>query len=433
VVRTKEGHAVTQVIARGLVPARTALDNGPVIIVQETTTTPSVTIDATFRAGNIHDPDDRTGLAYLVGRVLDRGTERRDGERIAEELDDRGVTLRVATTRHTLLVSCSCLAEDFDDMLSLVVDVARRPVFPDEEIGKRRSEAITAVRQDEDNTAVRAVEAAFDLMYGASHPYARRAKGTVESLERIDRASMVEFHRRHVTPRALTVVIVGDVRTRKAIDRAAAELSDWNAGPADDVPVPVPPAAARRLRRIAMPGKSQSDIAYGFTTIRRLDPRFHAYWLMNNIFGQYGLGGRLADNIRERQGMAYYALSAFDPNVGEGPLMVRAGVDPANVERAIAAIDAEVRALGSGGPTDVEMTESRDYLIGSIPRMLETNQSIAAFLQNVEQFDLGLDYDRRLPSLLSAVTRDEVAAAAADVLDPDRASIAVAGPHEAAE
>jgi predicted Zn-dependent peptidase len=75
------------------------------------------------------------------------------------------------------------------------------------------------------------------------------------------------------------------------------------------------------------------------------------------------------------------------------------------------------------------MEESRGYLIGSIPRLLETNDSIAAFLQECERFDLGLDYDRRLPELLSAVTIDDVRAAAADVLDPDRAAIAIAGPE----
>jgi zinc protease len=112
--------------------------------------------------------------------------------------------------------------------------------------------------------------------------------------------------------------------------------------------------------------------------------------------------------------MAYYAFSSCDPNVAEGPLLVRAGVDPANVERAVEAIDEEVRGLGSDGPTSTEVAETRDYLIGSIPRMFETNQSIAAFLQTCEMFGLGLDYDRRLPSLVEAVTRDEIAAAAAE-------------------
>ena len=136
---------------------------------------------------------------------------------------------------------------------------------------------------------------------------------------------------------------------------------------------------------IAMPGKTQTDIAYGFTTIRRLDPRYYAYWMMNNVLGQFGLGGRLADNIRERQGMAYYAFSTLEPAAGEAPLLMRAGVDPANVDRAIAAIDHEVATLASTGPTATELAETRAYLVGSIPRLLETNQSIAAFLQTSEE------------------------------------------------
>jgi zinc protease len=423
---------MTSGLARGLTPERALLDTGAVVTVQETTTTPAVTIDASFRAGSVSEPPDLPGLAYLVARVLDRGTEHRTADRLAEELDDRGVSLFVTATRHTLRISCTCLAQDFDDMLSLVVDVARRPIFPDDEIAKRRAETITAIRQDEDNPAVRAVESAFDLMYGVGHPYARRSKGTPESLERVTREAMVAFHRRHVVPASLSLVVVGDVRAPRVVERAAEELAGWNGSLPEPVLVPPPETAtARRRRVIAMPGKPQTDIAYGFTTIRRLDPRYYAYWMMNNILGQFGLGGRLAENIRERQGMAYYAFSSCDPNVGEGPLLVRAGVDPANVERAVAAIDQEVRELGIGGPTPTEVAETRDYLIGSIPRLFETNQSIAAFLQTSELFGLGLDHDQRLPSLLAAVTREEIAAAAAEVLRPEVASLAIAGPHEA--
>jgi zinc protease len=179
---------------------------------------------------------------------------------------------------------------------------------------------------------------------------------------------------------------------------------------------------------ISMPGKSQAEIAYGFTTISRFDPRYYAYWVMNNILGQFGLGGRLADNIRERQGMAYYAFSTFDPAIGEGPLVVRAGVDPDNVGRALLAIDTEVRQLGAEGPTEVELEETREYLIGSIPRMFETNPDIASFLQRAEHFNLGLDYDQRLSAYLQSVTMPEVRAAAAQALRPERAAVAVASP-----
>ncbi len=195
----------------------------------------------------------------------------------------------------------------------------------------------------------------------------------------------------------------------------------------------LPGPAARQERTIAIPGKSQADIAYGFTTIRRLDPRYYGYWVMNNILGQFGLGGRLADNIRERQGMAYYAYSSIDPSVSEGPLLIRAGVDPANVDRALRAIDHEVGALGAEGPTAEELEQSKEYLIGAIPRALETNAGIASFLQSVEQFGLGLDYDRRLPEHLRAVTFDEVKSAATELLHPEQASVAIAGPPAAGD
>jgi predicted Zn-dependent peptidase len=62
--------------------------------------------------------------------------------------------------------------------------------------------------------------------------------------------------------------------------------------------------------------------------------------------------------------------------------------------------------------------------------MLETNEGIGEFLLAAEQFGLGLDHDRRLPGLLRDVTLEDVHEAAAELLDPSRASIVVAGPSE---
>ncbi len=93
--------------------------------------------------------------------------------------------------------------------------------------------------------------------------------------------------------------------------------------------------------------KAQTDISYGFTTIARTDPSYYAYWLMNHVLGQYSMSGRLGESIRERQGMAYYVYSTLDANVVEGPLLVRAGVSPANVDRTIASIDDEIRSVAA--------------------------------------------------------------------------------------
>jgi zinc protease len=79
--------------------------------------------------------------------------------------------------------------------------------------------------------------------------------------------------------------------------------------------------------------------------------------------------------------------------------------------------------------TKKDLDESRTYMIGAMPRALETNAGIAVFLQTAEFFGLGTDYDLRIPDLLRAVTLDEVNAVARRVIDPTRAAVVIAGPY----
>ena len=418
-------------LVQGLRPVRTELANGVVILAQKSETVPAVTINATFFSGSAQDPVDLPGVAYLTRRVIDRGAANRSAVQIADALDDRGVSLRVSAARDTFSVACDCLSEDLEDLLALISDVVREPLFPQVEVDKRRIEAITSVRQDDDNPAVRSIDALVAMLYGQAHPYGRPFKGTVASLQSIGRDHLVEFHRRHLQPSTLRLAIVGDADPAVVVEAGSRFFESWRGTSLEENAVPAPPAArTRSIIRQVMPGKPQSDIGYGFTAVRRLDPRYYAYWMMNNILGQFGLGGRLADNIRERQGMAYYAYSTLEARVSEGPLIIRAGVDPVNVDRTLEAIDKEVSDLGRTGPTQAEFEDTRQSLIGSIPRMLETNDGIGEFLLAAEQFGLGLDHDRRLPGLLGAVTLDQVREAAAEILDPARASIVVAGPAD---
>jgi zinc protease len=420
-------------IANGLAPVRSQLANGAVVIAKESRVTPAVVVHATVRAGIVFDPPGQGGMAHFVSRVIDRGTASRPADRIADELENRGVSLTVGVSRHAISLVCACLVEDLDAVLEIIADIIMRPTFPAPEVETRRGEIITFIRQDEDSPASVASEHLAALLYGPSHPFGRRPRGTIAEVERISRDDLVAFHRERFRPAGLSLVMVGDLDPQQAVDSASRVLGDWTSAPLTAARLPDPsPAIGRRVEVVPMMNKAQADIAYGFTTIRRADPRYYAYWLMNNILGQYALGGRLGDSIREQQGMAYYAFSAFEADVVSGSLIVRAGVNPENVERAVASIDAELARMAADGPTDRELSESKRYLIGSLPRNLETNLGIASFLQSAEFFGLGLDYDLRIPDLLNAVTREEVHAAARDVLAPSRAAVAVAGPYSGA-
>jgi zinc protease len=414
----------------GLSPIRSTLDNGVVVLARETRKTPAVAINLAVRAGSACDPIDASGATNLLARVIDRGTANRSADQIADEIDGHGITLSINVTRHIFSIVCTCLSKDFDGVLDLLGDMVMSPSVPDHELSTRRGEVITAIRQDDDSPAVRASEALMAMLYGEQHPYGRRAKGSVEIVESLTRDRLLALHRTRFAPPELSAVVVGDVTTDRVLDVAQRVFSGWRADtPAPMVLPPVKRAAERQQRVIPMMNKAQTDIAYGFTTIARDHPAYYAYWLMNVALGQYAIGGRLGDSIRERQGMAYYVSSSFDANVLEGPLVIRAGVSPANVERAITSIDEELVRLRSDGLDEKELQDMKQYLIGSMPRALETNAGIANFLQTMEFFGLGLEYDRRLPALLSSVTLDQVHEAARQAVDPARAMIVVAGPY----
>lgn len=414
-------------------PRRVVLDNGITVIIKSNNTSPAVSMLVGVRTGGFSDPPDREGTAALCARVLDRGTVTRSAEAIADDLDGRGASLSVIAGRHQTALAATCLTDDFAAVLALVADVARHPRFADSEIATRRENLITWIRQEEDNPATMAADAFARALYG-DHPYGRKVRGTVASVQAIRRQDLVRFHQKGFDPSLITVVVVGDVDEDHAIKTITTLLGDWApaakpaAGPTP-VQVPDPPVVlARQLVAVPMMNKAQTDVVYGFIGIKRSDPDYTAMSVMNNALGQYAIGGRLGDSIRERQGMAYYVYSSLDATFGQGPFSIRAGVAAANVERTIASIDAELRAVMDKGFTAQEIDESKSYLIGALPRQLETNAAIASFLLNAETFNLGLDYDVRLPGLIAAVSKDAADAAARRLFNPERATIAVAGP-----
>jgi zinc protease len=417
----------------GLNPKRVTLDNGVTVIAKSNHTTPAVSTIVGVRTGAYADPADRDGTAALCARVLDRGTVTRSADAIADDLDGRGASLSVIAGRHQLVVAATCLSDDFPPVLTLAADVMRHPRFADEEINTRREQLITTLRQAEDDPASMASDAFMKALYG-DHPYARKVRGTAHGIEAIRRQDLVRFHQKGFDPSGLIVVVVGDMEEDAAVAAVSKLFGDWTpyAKPTAEKPgVAVPDAtapAARQLVAVPMMNKAQADVFYGFIGIRRSDPDYTAMTVMNNALGQYAIGGRLGDSIRERQGMAYYVFSSLDATFGPGPFSIRAGVSAANVEKTIASIDAELAALLDKGFTAQEIDESKSYMIGALPRQLETNAAIASFLLSIETFGLGMDYDERLPGLIGAITKDHADAAARRLLVPERATVAVAGP-----
>ncbi len=412
-----------------LAPIRRVLPNGLTVIAARNRLIPAVSVAIGVNAGAAADPEGATGTAALTARVLDKGTAGYSADAIADELDGRGASLSVGAGRQQVVVSATCLVDDLAAVLPVACDVVRRPQFPDAEVATRRAELLTAIGEAADDPGSVAVDALLAALYPGGHPLGRPVRGYAADVAGLTRERLQHFHARAFAPPAATVVIVGDLDADAMVDAVATHMADWTgAANAPSLPGDPPAVTSRRLVVQPMPDKSQADVAYGFVGLARRDDDYYPALVMNNALGQYALGGRLGDSIRERQGMAYYVFSSLDAGLTAGPIMVRAGVSAANVQRTIDSIDTELRAVLEGGFTRAEVDDTKKYLIGSLPRQLETNGGIASFLLSAEIFGLGMDHDVRLPERIAAVTYDDVARVAARLLDPARAVVVVAGP-----
>lgn len=409
---------------------RHVLANGLVALIQRNPTTPTVSVRGEVRVGAVQEPAAQNGVAVFTGAALIRGAGERTFQQIVAETEERGCSVNAGGGLHSTGFGSKSLSEDLPLVLEILADMLIRPTFPTQEVERLRGQFLMGLRESEQETGTQASRAARELLYPPEHPYSRLSSGTVESVQAIGRDDLVGFRERY-HPAATAIAIVGDVEPDAVVAELEGHFGSWQvAGQPAALSLPsVPPLTEQHRRSIPMVGKVQSDLVWAVHGLRRDDPDYYPAMVANLILGRLGMGGRLGENVRENQGMAYYCYSGLEADVGAGPWAAIAGISPANVERATAAILHEIERFVADGPDEQELSDARDYLTGSLVLGLETNDGIAGTLLAIERFGLGLDYIDRYPAIISAISREQIVATARRYLSTERYVLAVAGPE----
>jgi zinc protease len=342
-----------------------------------------------------------------------------------------GASLHVGAGGHTAGFVGKGLAEDSDLLLDAMADVMLAPTFPVEEMRKLRGEIVADLYEMDDDTGHVASQRFREQLFPAEHPYHYRVAGYVDQVNAIEQADLQAFYRDFYSPKNLTLVVVGDMDTGAAVEAVSKRFGDWGS-PAAPVQWNLPPVSLPERPQSAcavLPDKTQSDLVWGFLAMPRRHPDYYAAYLGDVIWGQLGMMGRLGERVREQLGLAYYVYSRMDAGFSVGPWTVRAGVNPRGLGRAIAAITAEARRIASEPVSEQELSDVKAFLTGSMPLRLETNEGLATALMSMEEFQLGLSYIHDYPSIIGAVTAEEILAATGKYILPDRVTYAVAGPE----
>lgn len=389
---------------------RTTFDNGLTLLVQENPASQTVYVTGSVQAGAARDEPARPGLANLTSAMLRRGTERHSFQELNLALDSVGASLNTDADHDDAGIGGKALAEDFDLLMDLLAELLTSPSFPELELGKLRGQYLTHLGILETDTSYHADRAFMEALYPPEHPYARPVMGHKAVLAELGVSDLRAFYQAHYGPRGAILTVVGAVQPQRVVDKVAATLGGWRpaqAGRAPRIPtVSTPPEAI--TKRVNIPGKAQADLLMGVIGMARSAPDYYAAQVANLILGRLGLMGRLGENVRDTQGLAYYVTSNMSAGHAQEPWTILAGVNPQHVERAVAAIVGEVERMRQELVHDQELEDAHAYLTGVLPLYLETNEGIAGFLLNLEEYNLGLDYLQRYPTIIRGVDKEAV-------------------------
>jgi len=405
------------------------LPNGIIILVRENHSSPSAVLNGYLRVGGYDERSEQAGLSAFTADALMRGTANRTFEQIYEESESVGANAGVSGGTHTTGFGTKSLVEDLPLMLNILADVLCHPTFPRDEVEKLRGEILTDLEERAHDTQRMAGLTFRELAYPQGHPYARSLTGYAETISGLSRDDLAGFYAGGYGPQGMVIVVVGAVETTDALAQIEDVFGNWEGHTYERTPLPeVFRITEVRERTVSIPGKTQSDTILGYPGPPRTAPDFLDAIVCNTILGVFGLMGRLGEKVRDEQGLAYYSLSRVDGGPGPGPWSVIAGVNPANIERAIASIRAEIRRICEEPVGEEELADNKAFITGSLPLRLETNEGVAQAILNMERYSLGLDYLQRYAGLINDITIERVQAVARRWLDPDAYALAIAGP-----
>lgn len=407
-------------------PAERTLANGLRVIVARDSDLPLVTTELTVRSGAASDPQGLAGAASMASDLLTEGTTTRSATEIAAQTEALGANLGAGSGWESSSVTLNVMPHNLDAAMAIMADVARNPVFANEEIERVRTQSLDGLQVAFQRPGSVAGFATAPLIYAGS-PFGHVAGGTPGSLPKIKRDDLVAIHRTYWRPDNAILVITGDVTPDQGFALAEKNFGNWARPTTALPPVPTADMTSRpKALVIDMPQSGQAAVAVAKTAIVRSDPRYYAGLLANSILGG-GYSARLNQEIRIKRGLSYGANSSLTARQSTGAFTASTQTKNESAAEVVSLVKAEMAKLAAEPPPTDEMTARKSVLVGSYGRTLATTDGLAGVLGNLALYGIPLSEVQDYTAKVEAVNPADVQRFAAEVFDPTQASVIVAG------
>jgi len=321
--------------------------------------------------------------------------------------------------------SALVMKDSFSIGMELLADIARRPVFAPEEITRQKQQAVSSLQVSLEDPDYIAGAVLQRLIYG-SHPYGLPDSGTPETIAKISRADLQEFHRKYFAPNNAVLAVVGDVEVAEAMAAAQKAFGDWPKQTVQPPQLPEPPRPARRIIVVDKPDSVQTAVRIGQLGVPRKTPDYMELDEAIRILGGEG-SNRLFRVLRSERSLTYSASADMNTMLLAGDFVAETDTRSEATAEVVRLIVDEFVRLQRERTGDSELAGAQAYMTGSFPLTIETPGAIARQVLNVIMYDLPLDELRTYRQRANSVTPDAISRVARTYLQPDRLSIVMVG------
>ena len=413
---------------------RYQLDNGIQLLVLENHGNPTVSLYGYLWAGEYFNPQGKDALAGITASMLGKGTTRRSKLEIAESMESRGARAGFSSNMFTTSLSGLSLSKDFPLIVSTLAEELRMPAFPLDELDKMRQRMIASIREDQDETRVRAYERLTQILYPAGNPFHKApADQLISEIESITIDDIRAFYETYYGTESMLITVVGDIVPDDVLKLIEQNLGDWQGASPSTIDLPVTPLQSGPMREtISLKDKPNCDIVLGHASqLRRSNPDFIPAIIANRALGHSTLSSRLGMKVRDEMGLTYGITSGFSGSgIGDGPFTISVTVAPENIDLAIDTTIEITNDYIAEGITETELADEKSSMSGSFKLSLATNGGMAGRIADSVLFGLGIGYLDEYPSIIAAITKDEVDEAIRKYIHPDVATTVIAGTFE---
>jgi predicted Zn-dependent peptidase len=410
------------------------LTNGLPVWIVELHDVPIAQVNLVILSGSADDPPDKYGIGRMTSAMLPNGAGSRSALDIADAIDFLGADLTTGSGADASAVRLHVPVQRLDEALAVMADVALRPTFPSDELERLRKQRLTDLIQARDDPETIAQLAFSRVVFGPSHRFGTAFMGTAATIKAFTTADLRAFYQSTYRPDNAVLMVVGDVTPAKTLPLLESKFGSWKRVDSPKTRVvhsPASPPTKRDVYLIDKPGAPQSQIRIGAIGVSRTNPDYFAIQVMNTVLGG-SFSSRLNLNLREKQGFAYNASSAFDMRREPGPVFAYAGVQTDKTADALREFFNVLSAIHRP-VTAEELQRAKNYIALSFPQQFETTGDITANLETLRVYDLPDDYFTKYVPAILAVTANDVQRVAEKYIQPDRVAVVVVGDLKAIE